>query len=187
MANNAAVAYRAPLVACTLLALSVGCGPPGDGAVACGELEPRNEKEVALCNDLGYAVIARVELPAGEPPAGGWPGVVVLHGSGGLFKDYDDSCTEAPRTQYQHWAQRLNDAGYAAIFPASFFSRGFCDWTKKAQRPREYTETERLVTRVFDAAAAGEWLCDNPSVDCSRLAVMGFSNGGSTTVLLMHE
>ena len=52
-----------------------------------GRFEPRNELEVALCNDLEQAVIARVALPEGEPPVGGWPGVVVLHGSSGLFSD----------------------------------------------------------------------------------------------------
>jgi len=175
------------LIASSLLALLVGCGPPGDGAVACGELEPRNEKEVALCNDLGYAVIARVEVPEGDPPAGGWPGVVVLHGSSGLFNEDHQTCTQAMRRQFQHWAERLNAAGYAAIFPASFYSRGFCDSSKSADRPRDYDGSERLVTRVFDAAAAGEWLCDDPRVDCDRLALMGFSNGGTTTVLLMHE
>ena len=172
----------------TLALALAACGPPGDGAVACGELEPRNEDEIALCNGLDQAVIARVAKPSGEAPPEGWPGVVVLHGSGGLFLSSDDkTCSETLQDQFQIWTDLLTERGYAVIMPASFYSRGFCDWTKSSTVPRDYDGDERLVTRTFDAAEAAQWLCDEPDVDCDHLAVMGFSNGGSTTLLLMHE
>lgn len=178
------------IVALTLLALTVsGCRPPGDGAVACGQLEPRNDSEVALCNDLDQAVIASVAMPEGEPPPNGWPGVVVLHGSGGLFLagEEDYPCSETLQDQFRIWAQLLNERGYAVVMPASFYSRGFCDWLKTSTVPRKFDDHERLVARTFDAAAAANYLCDDPRVDCSRLAVLGFSNGASVTMMLLHE
>lgn len=177
------------IVALTLLALASGCRPSGDGSVACGQLEPRNDSEVALCNDLDQAVIASVAMPDGEPPPEGWPGVVLLHGSGGLYVSGDDkgSCTETLQDEFLGWAQRLNDRGYAVVMPASFYSRGFCDWYKKSTVPRKFDDHERLVARTFDAAAAANYLCDDSRVDCSRLAVLGFSNGASVTLMLLHE
>lgn len=171
-----------------LLVALAGCGPPGDGAVACGSLEPRTDDEIALCNDLDQAVIARVATPAGEAPAQGWPGVVLLHGSGGLFFTGEGGeCSETLQDQFQIWADLLTERGYAVIMPSSFYSRGFCEWGMRSRVPRELDDRERLVVRTFDAAAAAQWLCDEPSVDCDRLAVMGFSNGASTTLMLIHE
>ncbi|PRP93518.1 dienelactone hydrolase family protein [Enhygromyxa salina] len=169
-----------------MLLLAAACGPPGDGAVPCGQLEPRNDDEVALCNGLDQAVIARVAVPEGEPPSGGWPGVVVMHGSGGLFLG-GETCTETLQDQFRIWAELLNARGYAVVMPASFYSRGFCDWEEKRTVPRKLDEHERLVVRTFDGAAAAQWLCDDPRVDCSRLAVLGFSNGASTTLMMLHQ
>src|SRR5690349_8824415 len=134
-----------------LLTLATGCRPPGDGSVACGELEPRNDSEIALCNELEQAVIANVAMPEGQPPAGGWPGVVLLHGSGGLYqsdgKHYP--CSETLQDQFSMWSQMLNERGIAVIMPDSFYSRGFCEWDKKSTVPREFDDHERLVARTF--------------------------------------
>ena len=176
--------------ALALLTLAAtGCRPGGDGSVACGELDPRNDDEVALCNELDQAVIASVAMPQGDPPPGGWPAVVMLHGSGGLFlaeaKEYP--CSETLQDQFRIWAEMLNDRGYAVIMPDSFYSRGFCDWEEKSTVPRKFDDHERLVARTFDAAAAANWLCDDERVDCSRIAVLGWSNGASITMMLMDE
>ena len=165
-----------------------GCRPPGDGAVACGKLEARNDDEVVLCNELDQAVIANIVLPPGEPPASGWPGIVMLHGSTGLYlTDAEDECSETLQDQFRIWGDTLTSRGYAVIMPASFYSRGFCDWTKTKTVPRKYDDVERLVTRTFDTAAAAEWMCEDDRVDCSRLAVFGFSNGASTALLSMQD
>jgi dienelactone hydrolase len=161
----------------------------GDEAEVCGQLEPRNDSEILLCNDLGQPVIASVAMPAGDPPPGGWPGVVVLHGSGGLYLSHgggDETCTETLEEQFSHWAEILSESGYAVVMPASFHSRGFCEWNDKSM-PEDLDARENLVLRTFDAAAAADYLCNDSRVDCSRLAVLGFSNGASSTVLLMQE
>jgi len=174
-------------VAGVLVVALAGCRPPGDGAAACGSLAPRNDDELVLCNELDQAVVASIALPPGEAPTGGWPGVVMLHGSTGLFLDGDDSCSETLQDQFRIWAELLISRGYAVIMPASFYSRGFCDWTKTLTVPRKYDDVERLVTRTFDTAAAAEWMCEDERVDCSRLAVFGFSNGASTAMLSMQH
>lgn len=177
------------LIVPALLTLATGCRPPGDGAVECGQLEPRNDSEVALCNGLEQAVIANVSMPDGDPPPEGWPGVIMLHGSGGLYladaKEYP--CSETLQDQFRIWSQMLNERGYAVVMPDSFYSRGFCDWNETSTVPRKFDDHERLVARTFDAAAAASWLCDDPRVDCSRLAVLGFSNGASVAMMLLSD
>jgi dienelactone hydrolase len=167
-----------------LLTLVVACrGEYDAGTASCAAgLEARNADEVVLCNDFGEPVVARVVLPQSEPPPGGWPGVVLLHGSAGLFREDGDQCTEVPHGRFTEWGQLLTDRGYAVIMPESFYSRGECDGP-----PSYFDDHELLVTRAYDAAAAARWLCEHSQVDCSRLAVMGFSNGASVAMLVMHE
>jgi dienelactone hydrolase len=184
-----------------------GADPQDDIIVCIGELEPRNSREISLCNELGEQLIVSVAMPEGDPPPEGWPGVIVLHGSGGLFfsqgenhanddeEDEDeedeaqageDICSETLQHQFHDWAERLSERGYAVVMPASYYSRGFCEWGDD-YAPEDHDKHESLIRRTFDAAAAAHYLCDHPSVDCSRLGVLGFSSGATTTLLFMHE
>lgn len=150
---------------------------------ACGDLEARNADEVVLCNELGEPVVAHVALPGSSVPSlQRWPGVVLLHGSAGLFREHGDECSDELQGRFAEWAELLTQRGYAVIMPDSFSSRGSCD-----RPPSAYDDPELLVTRAHDAAAAAKWLCAHPRVDCSRLAVLGFSHGASVALLVMHE
>jgi dienelactone hydrolase len=152
-------------------------------------LVPRNDSEIMLCNGLGEPIIASVSMPDGDPPPGGWPGVLVLHGSGGPFfsgEDDEDPCLETLEYQFSDWAERLNERGYAVLIPASYHSRGFCEWND-GSRPDDLNKHEMLILRTFDAAAAANYLCADPRVDCSRLAMLGFSAGAATILMLLHE
>lgn len=178
------------------MALIAGCNarPPGDGAQACGSLEPRGPQEVALCNELDQAVLAEVALPEGTPPPEGWPGVVVLHGSGGLHHAQGEGdelgpCSTVLHDQFRIWRDILVGQGYAVVMPDSFHSRGFCEWTEASldQIPRELDDHERLIVRTFDARAALDWLCEQGEVDCDNLAMLGFSNGASVVLSTMHD
>jgi dienelactone hydrolase len=162
--------------------LTLGC-QGNNAAATCGGLQARNADEVVLCNALGEPVLARVALPATASEfTGRRPAVVLLHGSAGLFREHGDTCTEEPYGRFTEWAQLLTERGYAVIMPESFYSRGSCD-----RPPSDYEDPELLVARAHDAAAAANWLCGHPRVDCSRLAVLGFSHGASVAMLVMHE
>lgn len=162
----------------------MSCQTDGGAATCEGDLQARNPDEVVLCNALGEQLLARVALPSSNAPtsSGRWPGVVLLHGSAGLYRERSNVCTEELIGRFSEWAQLLNQRGYAVIMPESFHSRGSCD-----RPPSAYDDPELLVTRAHDAAAAANWLCAHPRVDCSKLAVLGFSNGASVAMLVMHE
>lgn len=165
------------------MTLVIAC-QANEGPESCGGLEPRNADEVVFCTALDQPVLARVALPTGDPPAAGWPGVVLLHGSSGLFQPDEHGCSETLHGRFTDWAELLADRGYAVVMPASYYSRGGC---KPDEGDASEDDERELVTRAYDTAAAAEWLCRHPQVDCSRLAVLGFSHGASVAMLVMHE
>ena len=116
----------------------------------------------------GVTLQAYLRRPSDSKPA---PAVVALHGCGGLFnKDGDMS------RRHEDWAERFVAAGYVVLFPDSFGPRGvdsICDTRERRIVPRE---------RGADAAAAADWLAAQPFVDKDRIAVLGWSNGGSSVL-----
>jgi dienelactone hydrolase len=95
---------------------------------------------------------------------GPFPAVVGLHGCGGI------------RPVHHRWAHTLQQWGYVALLVDSFSPRGktnICDSTSSVD-PR--------YARMPDAYAAKAYLASQPFVDGTRIAVMGWSHGGSTAL-----
>lgn len=116
----------------------------------------------------GVALQGYLRRPLHGKPA---PAVVALHGCGGLFNKNGDMLR-----RHEDWAERFVLAGYVVLFPDSFGSRdvdSVCDTRERRIVPRE---------RGGDAAAAADWLAAQPFVDKERIAVLGWSNGGSSVL-----
>jgi dienelactone hydrolase len=148
-----------------------------DGAILPAEL-------VEYDNDRGetlQAVLLRPDESTTEP----MPTVLVLHGSGGLFSTPDRNDTKLEVSpEFADWAGMLTRRGYAVLLPDSFYSRGYFEWD---DHPRGVDETDRLIMRSYDVYGALRYMCEQSFVDCERVGLVGFSNGGSVALMAMHE
>lgn len=113
------------------------------------------------------AIPFTISKPAGDGP---FPAVVILHDCSGL----GPGSSGAP----WRWSSLLVRLGYVTIWPDSFSTRGFVTGT--CLEPDQ--AAVRPAFRVGDAYAALEHLRTLPFVDGTRVAVMGGSHGGSSTL-----
>jgi dienelactone hydrolase len=97
-------------------------------------------------------------------------------------------CLPEMESQYKMWADRLAKLGYTVLLPSSYSARGFCDKHDDVKRiPKTFDDKpEQILSRIYDTDVAARYLCTLPEVDCERLGVMGFSQGGTMTMLAMH-
>jgi dienelactone hydrolase len=105
--------------------------------------------------------------PAG---AGPFPAIVILHDCSGL----GPKSSGAP----WRWSSVLTARGYVTIWPDSFAPRGRPNGVCVDAAPPGITHDER----AGDAHAALAYLRSLPFVDATRVAVMGGSHGGSSTL-----
>jgi carboxymethylenebutenolidase len=114
-------------------------------------------------HDGGASMRAYLALPDGEPPAEGWPGVIVIHDAFGFSSDV------------RRITRRFADSGYAAIAPALYDGAGppvvcvvrtFGDLTRRRGAAFERIESTR------------RFLADRDEVNGDRIGVTGFCMGG---------
>lgn len=110
--------------------------------------------------------------PAGDGP---FPAVVILHDCSGL----------GPRSSGApwRWSSVLTAKGYVTIWPDSFTTRGYPNGVCTATSGPRITFQQRAA----DAYAALHHLHALPYVNGKRVAVMGGSHGGSSTLATIAE
>jgi dienelactone hydrolase len=115
---------------------------------------------------------SRVSVPDGIGP---FPAVVILHDCSGL----GPTSSGAPA----RWARDLVARGYVVLMPDSFSERGFPNGVCTDPSPSRAEVSP--FRRVRDAYAALDYLRKQAFVDPNRIAVMGGSHGGLTTLAAM--
>jgi len=104
-----------------------------------------------------------------EPDGPGpYPAVVMMHGCGGIGSNQHD------------WGRRLQAWGYVALIVDSFGPRGktnICD---------DFSVDPRFA-RMPDAFVAKSFLMSQAFVDGRRIALMGWSHGGWTTLFAVDD
>ena len=126
-------------------------------------------------------IAALLYRPAGVVPEGGRPAVIALHGCGGLFsaaRDREGELTERHRAR----AEAMLAAGYVVLFPDSLGSRGLTEICTAKFGERGVT----AAGRRGDALAALQWLAAQPGIARERIALLGWSHGGTTTLATIN-
>ncbi|MDC9832626.1 dienelactone hydrolase family protein [Rhizobium binxianense] len=116
----------------------------------------REQGEI-LSQPQGTPLLGYLSRPEGDGP---FPAVVLLHGCEGMRLSVK-----------KLWPKRLVAWGYAVLVVDSFTTRNIQD-----------TCQTTLSDRVFDAYGALNFLSKQNFVDIRRVALMGFSAGGTATL-----
>jgi predicted acyl esterase len=124
-----------------------------------------SKTEVTLSADDGTAIAATIYLPDGAAPAGGWPGILMLHGLGGNRLSMN-----------QIAEQTFANEGYAVL---TYDARGHgsSGGLFTAAGPRE----------IQDVRNAFAWLAARADVADARIGVWGISYGGGQALRALVE
>jgi dienelactone hydrolase len=123
---------------------------------------------------------AAPQAPLAPPtPATTRPAVILLHGCAGMLNSQGQ-----PNERTRVYARLLTAQGWHVLALDSFSARGV---REICTRSSGQTAAVTQQTRVQDVRAALQWLARAEGVDPLRLAVVGWSNGGSTVLELTHR
>lgn len=117
------------------------------------------------------------------------PAVVMLHGRSGAYSSLAKEKYDATTLSVRHkaWGQLLARNGYAALMVDDFgpmgYPTGFGRFTYN-DRPAELDEVSH---RPLHAYGALRYLQSRPDIDGGRVALLGWSNGGSATLAAMAD
>ncbi|WP_037172189.1 dienelactone hydrolase family protein, partial [Rhizobium sp. Pop5] len=116
-----------------------------------------SEQGEILPQPQGAPLLGYLTRPEGSGP---FAAIVVMHGCEGMRLSIKDL-----------WPKRLMSWGYVVLVVDSFTTRNIQD-----------TCQSQLPNRVFDAYGALNFLSKQSFVDAQRVALMGFSVGGTATL-----
>jgi dienelactone hydrolase len=109
------------------------------------------------------------------------PAVIALHGCGGLYSAVRGRETQLTERHAAH-AEALLAAGYIVLLPDSFGSRD----VREVCTIRAGERTINPQRRRLDTLGALRWLATQRGVDRNRIALLGWSHGGSTTLATIN-
>jgi len=152
----------------TVLLLATLAPKFGHAEVARVELHPfqsttLTDQEFLTGKKEGKPVTLAGELRIPRPGSDRLPAVVLVHGSGGVSGAVDD------------WAQWLNAMGVATFVFDSFTARGIVNTNN------DQDQLGRLAM-IVDAYRALDLIAKHPRIDPERVALMGFSRGGTAAL-----
>lgn len=136
---------------------------PSTGSFAFASWTPATLADLMKGTPSGDAVqvVGHLFLPPGSQKV---PAVVLVHGSGGIYK-----------AQLDFWPKVFNAAGMAVFTLDMFGPRG-------VQSTADDQSQVPFAADTADAFAALKLLATHPRVDARRIAIMGFSRGGTAAL-----
>lgn len=130
-------------------------------------------QQVSFASLDGTQIKAWVFQPEARPKGS----VVALHGCGGLYATLGARKGQI-NARHQAMADMLLEQGYAVLFPDSLTSRGVTQLCTQKISERSISQTERRR----DTLASVNWVASQPWNNSSKIALIGWSHGGSAVL-----
>lgn len=157
--------------------MTMGCRQFALAVVSCGLLPLfalAAPQEASFTSLDGTALKALVFQPAAQVAKGT---VIALHGCGGLYATSGVRAGQL-NARHQAMADLLVLQGYTAVFPDSLTPRGETELCTQKIGARRIDQTQRRA----DTLAALAWVAAQPWADPARIALLGWSHGGSAVL-----
>jgi len=124
--------------------------------------------------------------PEGEHPNKA-PAIVMMHGRAGAYSTSANGTYNATTLSKRHafWGHFWASQGYAAILVDGFGPRGYPHGFPVHSYDARPDAVNEVTVRPLDAYAALRYLRTRPDIDGKRIALQGWSNGGSATLVTM--
>lgn len=145
-------------------------------------------EEVSFPSTDGHSTI-RGYLFRPEGVTGRLPAIVMMHGRSGAYSTLANGVYDANTLSSRHraWGRLWARNGYAALMVDDFgplgYPQGFGRFTYD-ERPAALNE---VTQRPLHAYGALRYLRTRSDIDGDRIGLMGWSNGGSTTLAAMAD
>ncbi len=168
----------AVVLAALLVLPLMGAAPP--------PIPPLSERVTFPSADGATVLTGYLFKPQG-PHAARMPAVVMMHGRAGAYSsaadgDYGASTLSRRHQQWGHlWAQQ----GYLAVLVDGFGPRGYPQGFPRFSYDSRPEALNEVTVRPLDAYGALAWLRRRDDVMADRIALQGWSNGGSAALATM--
>ncbi len=115
--------------------------------------------------------------------------VVMMHGRAGAYSSKADGRYDAATLSKRHafWGHFWADHGYVALLVDGFGPRGYPQGFGAHSYDQRPDELNEVTVRPLDAYGALLYLRTLPEIDGGRIALQGWSNGGSATIATMSD
>ena len=130
---------------------------------------------------VGYVFTPEVPHPARTPA------VVMMHGRAGAYSSLANGKYDASTLskRHQQWGRIWAQQGYLAIMVDGFGPRGYPNGFPRFSYDSRPDELNEVTVRPLDAYGALAYLRTRGDVLADRIALQGWSNGGSATLATM--
>jgi carboxymethylenebutenolidase len=131
-------------------------------------------------------LVGYVFLPE-RPHAARTPAVVMMHGRAGAYSSLANGKYDASTLSKRHqlWGHIWAQQGYLAIMVDGFGPRGYPNGFPRFSYDSRPDELNEVTVRPLDAYGALAYLRTRSDVVADRVALQGWSNGGSATLATM--
>ena len=125
---------------------------------------------------------------AGNAPANA-PAVVMMHGGAGAYSSRAEGQYNAETLSARHkaWGRLLARSGYVALLVEVSGPPGHPQGLKTTETKAPPAAADEVNYRPLHAYGALSFLQQRPDIDGKRVALLGWSNGGSATLAAMAD